>query len=61
VDCARRSARRGHFSAGKPWKTARGPQYAAKKTRVERLYMIADREMTLPDGDPEDVFCVDES
>jgi hypothetical protein len=29
--------------------------------RVEHLYPIADREITPEDGDPEIVFCVDES
>src|SRR6185437_14581376 len=48
------------FQRLKTWKASKDPQYAQKKARVERLYAIADREITPQDGDPESVFCVDE-
>jgi transposase len=49
------------FQRVKTWKASKDPQYAAKKARIEHLYAIADREITPADGDPEIVFCVDES
>jgi transposase len=48
------------FQRLKTWKTSKDPQYAAKKARIERLYAIADRELTPQDGDPGVIFCVDE-
>jgi transposase len=48
------------FQRLKTWKASKDPQYAEKKARVERLYAIADREITPADGDPAVVFCVDE-
>ena len=48
------------FQRLKTWKASKDPRYAAKKARVERLYAIADREITPADGDPAVVFCVDE-
>jgi transposase len=48
------------FQRLKPWKGSKDPRYAAKKARTERLYAIADREITPADDDPEIVFCVDE-
>jgi transposase len=49
------------FQRLKTWKASKDPRYAAKKARVEHLYAIADREVTPAPGDPEVVFCVDES
>jgi hypothetical protein len=37
------------------------PDYAAKKARIEHLYAISDREVAPDAGDPEVIFCVDES
>ncbi len=48
------------FQRLKTWKTSKDPQYAEKKARVERLYAIADREVTPGANDPGIVFCVDE-
>jgi len=48
------------FQRLKSWKWSKDPRYAAKKARTERLYAIADREITPADDDPEIVFCVDE-
>jgi transposase len=48
------------FQRLKTWKASKDPRYAAKKARVERLYAIADREITPASGDPAVVFCVDE-
>jgi transposase len=48
------------FQRLKTWKTSKDPQYAAKKARIERLYAIADREVTPAENDPEVIFCVDE-
>ena len=48
------------FQRLKTWKASKDPRYAEKKARVERLYAIADREVTPAGGDPEIVFCVDE-
>ncbi len=39
---------------------SKDPQYAAKKARIERLYAIADREVSPGPGDPEVIFCLDE-
>jgi len=49
------------FQRVKTWKTSRDPDYAAKKARVEHLYAIADREVVPEPGEPEVIFCVDES
>jgi transposase len=49
------------FQRLKTWKASKDPQYAEKKARVEHLYAIADREIAPQDGDPDIVFCVDES
>ena len=48
------------FQRIKTWKTSRDPGYAVKKARVERLYAIADREVTPDPGEPEVIFCLDE-
>jgi hypothetical protein len=48
------------FRRLKTWKASKVPQYAAKKVRIGQLYVIADREATPGDGDPEVIFCVDE-
>jgi transposase len=48
------------FQRLKTWKASKGPDYAAKKARVEQLYAIADREITPADRDPAVVFCADE-
>jgi transposase len=48
------------FQRLKTWKASKDPQYAEKKTRVEQLYAIADREVAPGEGDPEVIFCVDE-
>jgi transposase len=48
------------FRRLKTWKASKDPQYAVKKTRIERLYAIADREVVPQASDPEIVFCVDE-
>ena len=48
------------FQRLKTWKTSKDPDYAAKKSRVEHLYAIADREVIFEDGEPEVIFCVDE-
>ena len=48
------------FQRLKTWKASKDPRYAEKKTRVEQLYAIADREAAPGDGDPEVIFCVDE-
>jgi hypothetical protein len=48
------------FQRLKTWKTSRDPQYAVKKARIERLYAIADREVTPEPGETEVIFCVDE-
>ncbi len=45
----------------KTWKTSRDPDYAVKKARVEHLYAIADREVVPDPGEPEVIFCMDES
>ena len=47
------------FQRLKTWKGSKDPRYAANKARTERLYAIADPEIT-PADDPEIVFCVDE-
>jgi hypothetical protein len=49
------------FQRLKTWKTSKDPDYAAKKARIEHLYAIADGEVTPDDGEPEVIFCVDES
>src|SRR5512135_1220049 len=46
------------FQRLKTWKASKDPQYAAKKSRVERLYAIADRDVAPDAGDPEVIFCV---
>ena len=46
--------------SGKDLEDLQGPRYAAKKARVERLYAIADREVTPDASGPGVVFCVDE-
>jgi transposase len=48
------------FQRLKTWKVSKDPQYAAKKARIERLYAIADREVSPGPGDPEVIFCLDE-
>jgi transposase len=48
------------FQRLKTWKTSKDPHYAAKKARVERLYAIADGEVTPGPGEPEVIFCMDE-
>jgi hypothetical protein len=35
------------FNALKTWEASKDPRYAAKKARIEHLYTIADREVTL--------------
>jgi transposase len=47
------------FQRLKTWKASKDPDYAAKKTRVEHLYAIADREVTPEPGDPQVIFCMD--
>ncbi len=47
------------FQRLKTWKASKDPRFAAKNARIERLYAIADREITPVDGDPAVVFCVD--
>ncbi len=49
------------FQAVKTWKASAGPDYAAKKARVDHLYAIADGEAAAGPGDPDVVICVDES
>jgi hypothetical protein len=49
------------FQRLKTWRASKGPDYAAKKARIERLHTIADREVAPEPGEPEVVFCVDES
>ncbi len=49
------------FQRLKTWKTSRDPDYAAKKARVEHLYAIADGEVMPGEGEPEVIFCMDES
>ena len=49
------------FQRLKTWKTSKDPDYAVKKARIEHLYAIADREVTPDEGEPEVIFCVDES
>lgn len=49
------------FQRLKTWKTSAHPGYAVKKARVEHLYAIADREVIPEPGEPEVIFCVDES
>lgn len=48
------------FQRLKTWKASTDPRYAAKKTRIEQLHAIADREITRQGGDPEVTFRVDE-
>jgi transposase len=48
------------FQRIKTWKTAKDPDYAEKKARVEHLYAIADGEVIPDDGEPEVIFCMDE-
>jgi transposase len=48
------------FQRLKTWKASKDPRYAAKKARIERLYAIADREVTREADDPEVIFCADE-
>jgi transposase len=48
------------FQRLKTWKTSSDPRYAAKTTRIEHLYAIADRTVTPGAGDPQVIFCVDE-
>jgi transposase len=48
------------FQRLKTWKASRDPRYQEKKTRIEHLYAIADREAAPADGDPQVIFCVDE-
>ena len=43
------------------WKASKDPRYQAKKARIEHLYAIAGREVTPVPGDPEVIFCLDES
>jgi transposase len=49
------------FQRIKTWKASRNPGYSAKKARVEHLYAIADREVVPEAGEPEVIFCMDES
>src|SRR6185369_3197007 len=49
------------FQRVKTWKASKDPDYAAKKARVEHLYAIADREVVPEPGEPEVIFCLDES
>ena len=49
------------FQRLKTWKTSKDPDYAVKKARVEHLYAIADGEVIPDAGEPEVIFCVDES
>jgi transposase len=44
------------FQRIKTWKAAKDPRYAAKKARIERLYAIADRELTPGAADPGSCF-----
>jgi transposase len=48
------------FQRIKSWKTGKDPRHAAKKARIERLYAIADLEVTLEAGEPGVIFCADE-
>jgi transposase len=48
------------FQRIKTWKASTDPCYAAKKARIERLYAIADREVTPEAREPEVIFCLDE-
>jgi hypothetical protein len=45
----------------KTWKASLDPEYAAKRARVKHLYAIADSEVIPEEGEPEVVFCMDES
>ena len=47
------------FQRIKTWKTSRDRDNAAKKTRVEHLYAVADSEVRPEDAAPEAVFCLD--
>ncbi len=47
------------FQAVKTWKASADPDYAAKKARVDHLYVIADGEAAAGPGDPDVVFCAD--
>jgi hypothetical protein len=49
------------FQRVKTWKASKDPGYAAEKARVEHLYAIAGREVVPGPGEPEVIFCVDES
>jgi transposase len=49
------------FQRLKSWKTSTDPDYAAKKARVEHLYAIANGEVIPEPGEPQVIFCVDES
>jgi transposase len=49
------------FQRIKTWKASKDPDYATKKARVEHLYAIAGREVVPEAGEPEVIFCVDES
>jgi transposase len=49
------------FQRLKTRKSSKDPGYAVKKARVEHLYAIADREVIPEPGEPEVIFCVDET
>ena len=49
------------FSARKPGRPRRTPGYAVNKARIGHLYTIAGREVIPGDGEPDVIFCVDES
>jgi len=49
------------FQRLKTWKASKDPRYQAKKARTEHLYAIVGREVTPGPGDPEVIFCLDES
>jgi transposase len=50
------------FQRIKTWKKAsKDPGYAVKKARIEHLYEITGREVAPEAGEPQIIFCVDES
>jgi transposase len=49
------------FQRLKTWKASDDPRCQAKKARVEHLHAIAGREAAPGPGEPEIIFCVDES
>jgi hypothetical protein len=49
------------FQRVKTWKASSDPEYEAKKARVEHLYAIADGEVVPEPGEPEVIWCMDES